>query len=305
MNEFLATAPFDLYELSLFRAVVQHGSFTKAAQAAGLTQSAITRQVQGMENSLGVSLLERTTRSVRPTPAGEFLFDESARLLGDVDQSLRRLKEEFAGARKEIRIGVSRSIGLAHLPGFFHANVRRASKVTFRVSSQSSPEILAALESNDLDVGLLSPPQRLSRTMIITHRFTDAFSLIAPAHLADEFAALPESQSVRTRWLTEQSWLLLEQRTNSGQRLRNWMSQLGLKIEPTMELDSFDMIITLVTLGMGVSFVPIRTLALYGQKKALARISLPDRFERELVVIMRRHRKRPDHLVSFVENILF
>src|SRR5258706_15525314 len=120
MNKFLSTVPFDLYELALFHLVVKHRSFTKAAEIAGLTQSAITRQMQGIENSLGIDLLERTTRSVRVTPAGEYLFRESARLLGDVDQSLRRLKEDFGDDRKEIRIAVSRSIGIAHLPGFFH-----------------------------------------------------------------------------------------------------------------------------------------------------------------------------------------
>src|ERR1700750_1931879 len=128
VNEFLKTSPFDLYELSLFHLVVKHRTFTKAAEMAGLTQSAITRQIQGMEQSLGIELLERTTRSVRVTPAGEFLYHESGKLLGDVDNSLRRLKEDFADARKEIRIGVSRSIGLAYLPGFFHANLRHGPK---------------------------------------------------------------------------------------------------------------------------------------------------------------------------------
>src|SRR3954470_14442789 len=85
MHEFLATTPFDLYELYLFRLVVAHGSFTKAAELAGLTQSAITRQIQGIEKGLGLALLERTTRSVRTTPAGDFLFHESARLIGHVD----------------------------------------------------------------------------------------------------------------------------------------------------------------------------------------------------------------------------
>ncbi|HXA45706.1 MAG TPA: LysR family transcriptional regulator, partial [Candidatus Angelobacter sp.] len=77
MNDFLATSPFDLYELSLFQLVVKNRSFTKAAQAAGLTQSAITRQIQNMERSLNIALLERTTRSVRLTRPGEFLFQES------------------------------------------------------------------------------------------------------------------------------------------------------------------------------------------------------------------------------------
>ncbi len=72
-----------------------------------------------------------------------------------------------------------------------------------------------------------------------------------------------------------------------------------------MQLDSFDLIITLVSLGMGVSVVPKRALALYGQKKTLARLSVAKCFERELVVVMRRHRKWPEHLAKFVENVLF
>ena len=83
------------------------------------------------------------------------------------------------------------------------------------------------------------------------------------------------------------------------------MRRLGLKVEPAMQLDSFDLIITLVSLGMGVSFVPMRALALHGQKKSLTRLHWPDRFERELVVVTRKHRKQPQHLTEFVENILF
>ncbi len=305
MNDFLNTSPFDLYELSLFHLVVKHRSFTKAAQAAGLTQSAITRQIQGIETSLGVDLLERTTRSVRITKAGEFLFQESTRLLGNVDESLRRLKEDFTDARKQIRVGVSRSIGLAHLPGLFHANLRQAPEVGYHVSYQASGAILAALETNDLDVGVLCPPARLPKTLSITHRFTDAFALIATSELAAQFNLLPKTKLVRTAWLVKQPWLLIDGATNSGTQLRKWMDCSHLKIEPTMQLDSFDLIISLVSLGMGISFVPIRALALYGQKKSLARLSLPNRFERELVVVMRRHRKQPPHLVGFVKNILF
>src|SRR4051794_37894695 len=188
-HEYLATTPFDLYELFLFRLVATHGSFTKAAERAGLTQSAITRQVQGLEAMLGLRLLERTTRSVRMTPAGEFLFREAARLVGDVERTLRSLREEFGGARKEVRVGVSRTIGLAYLPGFFHANLRKLPNVGCRVSSQRSSEVLVALENNELDLGVLCPPPRLPRTLSATHRFQDAFTLIAPKSLAYPFSA--------------------------------------------------------------------------------------------------------------------
>lgn len=305
MNELLATAPFDLYELSLFHLVVKHRSFTKAAELAGLTQSAITRQMQGMEESLGIDLLERTTRSVRVTPAGEFLFRESARLLGDVDQSIRRLKEDFGNAKKEIRIGVSRSITPAYLPGFFHANLRLGLPASYRVAYQPSSDLLLALEANELDLGVLCPPPRLPRTLVVTHRFADGFTLLAEAERAAVFAALPRARSTRWAWLRQQNWLLPPATTNTGRQLRHWMARSGLKLEPAMELDSFDLIINLVSLGMGVGFVPIRALALYGRKQQLARLRLNERFERELVVVRRKQRKPPTHLVEFVNNILF
>lgn len=305
MNELLTTAPFDLYELSLFHLVVKHCSFTKAAELAGLTQSAITRQMQGMEDSLGIDLLERTTRSVRVTKAGEFLFHESTKLLGDVDQSIRRLKEDYTNAKKEIRIGVSRSITPAYLPGFFHENLRLGLKASYRVAYQPSSDILSALEANELDLGVLCPPPRLPRTLTATHRFTDNFTLIASAATAEGFLKLSKSKATRTDWLKKQNWLLLEESTNTGRALSSWMKGNGLKIDPAMQLDSFDLIINLVSLGMGVSFVPIRALAIYGQKKNLTRLPLPDRFERQLVVAMRKHRKQPAHLAQFVDSILF
>ncbi|HUA64263.1 MAG TPA: LysR family transcriptional regulator [Alphaproteobacteria bacterium] len=303
MNQFLRTAPFDLYELSLFDLVVKHQSFTKAAAEAGLTQSAITRQIQGVENSLGVQLLERTTRMVSLTKAGEFLFQESSRLLGDVGESLRRLTEDFANAKKEIRVGVSHSVCLAHLPGFLHANLHRQSKIKYSVFYQSGTDILAGLEVNELDLGILCPPSRLPRTLVTTHHFKDAFTLIAPVELAERFQTI--SENARNSWLCGQTWLLFSDETNTGTRLRKWMAASRLKIEPAVQLDNFDLIITLVSIGMGVSFVPVRALALYGRKKRLVRLPMPNRFERELVVLTRKRRKQPEHLEEFVRNILF
>jgi DNA-binding transcriptional LysR family regulator len=217
MNQFLQTTPFDLYELSLFDLVVKHRSFTKAARDAGLTQSAITRQIQGMENSLGVQLLERTTRNVSLTTAGEFLFRESSRLLGDVGESLRRITEDFASAKKEIRVGVSHSVSLAHLPGFFHANLRQQSKVKYSVSYKSGADILASLEANELDLGILCPPMRLPRTLVATHRFKDAFTLIAPAELSERYQTI--SQATRNSWLSKQTWLLFSSGNGWPQRI--------------------------------------------------------------------------------------
>ena len=305
MHEYLSTAPFDLYELHLFHLVAKHRSFTRAAGLAGLTQSAITRQVQGMEQSLGVNLLERTTRTVRTTLAGDFLLAESTKLLGDVENSLRRLREEFAGARKEVRVGVSRTIGLAYMPGFFHANLSRLPEVACRVSYLGSDAIQSALEANELDLGVVCPPARLKPTLRVTHEFKDAFTLIGPTSLRPAFQTQAPDRQGRTAWLAKQNWLLIEEGTQTGRQLRHWMKEQGFEVDPIMQLDNFDLIINLVALGMGVSFVPIRALALFNQKRTVSRWAMPERFERNLVVIVRKQRHTPEHLTRFVENVLF
>ena len=305
MNEYLPTAPFDIYELHLFHLVAKHRSFTKAAEVAGLTQSAVTRQVQGIERSLGLKLFERTTRSVRMTPAGMALCRESTRLVGEIDQTLRSLREEFAGAKKEIRVGVSRSVSLAYLPGFFHANLRRQPQIGYRVSYLPSAAILSALEANELDLGVLCPPRRLPQTVRATHHFNDTFALIAPGEAALEFETAATSRPRRLAWMNRQNWLLLDEHANTGRRLRSWLSRQGCRVQPAMQLDSFDLIINLVALGMGVSFVPARAVALYGGKRRVRRLPWPDRFVRELVVVVRRNRQLPEHLARFIDNVLF
>lgn len=305
MNEYLQTTPFDIYELHLFQLVAQHRSFTRAAEVASLTQSAVTRQVQGMEASLGLALFERTTRTVKLTPAGQALWRESVRLVGDIAQTLKSLREEFTDAKKEIRVGVSRSVGLAYLPGFFHANLRRLPQVGYRVSSLLGTEVFAGLEANELDVGVVSLPRRLPATVRITHRFKDVFTLVGTPEAAAAYEAEAGPRARRAAWLNRQNWLTLDERTNTGRRLRAWMNRQGCRVPPGMQLDNFDLIINLAALGMGVGFVPVRALALYSHKRTLRRLAWPERFERELVVVVRKNRQLPAHLLRFVENILF
>ena len=306
MYEYLKTAPFDLYELHLFRLVVEHRSFTKAAEAAGLTQSAITRQIQGMEHKLGVELLERTTRTVRPTAAGTFLNGEGVRLSRDVDVTLQRLREEYAGAKKQIRVGVSRTIGLAYLPGFFHASLKQLPQAACQVSHKPSEDILLALEANNLDIGVICRTRRLPKTLRVTHQFEDAFTLIAPVGAAEDFlAATKLNDAKRAGWMESQRWLMITKASQTGQQLHAWIHKQGWQLDLAMQLDNFDLIINLVSLGMGASFVPIRALALYHQKHGLQRIALPERFVRELMIVVRKNRKMPTHLQQFIEHILF
>ena len=305
-HESFSLSPFDTYELHLFRLVAQTGSFTRAGRLASLSQSAITRQIQGVEARLGVTLFERTTRHVQPTAAGRFLLEQATHILGEMTHSIRRLREEFANAPKSVNVGVSRTVGLAYLPGFFVNYQRRFPQVQLRVSHRSSPELLAALEARELDVALLCPPERLTGDFDVAYRFGDDFVLIVPAgHALAESAAPVNPETLPALLGKDPRWLLPDGRTNTGRRLRAWMEENGLRVRSAMELDSFDLIINLVGMGMGVALVPHRALPLYLRQRKVRRVTLRPRFNRELVVLIRREQPPREHVRQFVESVLF
>ena len=115
------------------------------------------------------------------------------------------------------------------------------------------------------------------------------------------------SASVRTlrKLLAGERWLLIDAQGETGRTLRHWLAAQDWPIEPAMELDSFDVIVNLVALGLGVSLVPHRVLALYGERRRIRRINLRPRFTRELAVVVRKNRQQPEPLASFIDCVLF
>jgi DNA-binding transcriptional LysR family regulator len=305
MNEFLATGPFDLYELQLFHLVAEHQSFTKAGRAAGLTQSAITRQIRGIEDRLGIRLFERTTRSVRMTPAGAALHARSGAILSEVNSAISALKSSCGLVPKTLRVGIARTIGLAYLPGFFRRFQTRFPRVQLHVTHEASAFIVAAVESGELDAGIVAAPPQLSRGVQVTHRFTDEFVVIVPPGLKLARSTRPVMPSDLSKLLRQQRWLFISEATNTGKRLRAWLERNGLKLEAAMQADNFDFIANLVSLGMGVSIVPHRVLALHPNRRPVQRITTNPKFSRDIIIVVRRQQELTPALAGFVEDILF
>jgi DNA-binding transcriptional LysR family regulator len=74
---------------------------------------------------------------------------------------------------------------------------------------------------------------------------------------------------------------------------------------PVMELDSFDLIVNLVSQGMGVSIVPRRVLPLYARRRVVKAVGFRPALRREVWVVVRKDRRRPKHISDFVESVLF
>lgn len=302
-----AVPPVDLYGLRLLQLVAERRSITAAAAPAGLSQSALTRQVQLMEERLGVRLFHRTTRRLSLTDAGRAFLTDAAPAMDAMQKALARLRNEHIEVPKLVRIGLSRSIALAHLPGLLHAHLRRSGGVRTTVAHADMREVLERVGAGSLDIGVCCPPRRLVHEVRVTHRMEDPFVLIAPASLA-----LPpvkgRAAAVQARlgeFLRKQTWLTFSPGTETGRRLDAWLTEQGLGGGQSMELDNFDMITHLVAIGMGVAMVPRRALAAFPRRKSIQRVPLTQPFVRELAVIVRAGSPPPAHVSEFVRNVLF
>jgi len=134
----------DLGELSAFALVAEERSFTRAAARLGVSQSALSHSVRGLEKRLGLQLLARTTRSVSPTTSGAALLQELAPALERIEHAVaeaRKQKERPAG---RIRLVISRTATQMVLLPKLADFARRYPEIVLEVTSSNDPVDLVA-----------------------------------------------------------------------------------------------------------------------------------------------------------------
>ena len=107
MNSIHGSCIKDVHRLEVFSAVAENLSFTRAAEALLLTQSAVSHQVGALERGLGVKLFERTGRSVALTPAGRALQDQARRVFESLREAERSVRAAAKPGAGRLRIGAS------------------------------------------------------------------------------------------------------------------------------------------------------------------------------------------------------
>jgi DNA-binding transcriptional LysR family regulator len=109
-------------EIQTLTAIIDHGSLTAAAERLGVTRSAVSQTLKGLEERLGVRLIQRTTRRLAPTEEGRDFYERGKRLLGDLDDAEEAITRQARSARGLLRVGAPMSFGVRHLtralPGF-------------------------------------------------------------------------------------------------------------------------------------------------------------------------------------------
>jgi DNA-binding transcriptional LysR family regulator len=280
----------NLRHLEVFCRIVELGSFSMAAEDFGLSQPAVTFQIQALEKELGVTLLDRSARQVIPTDSGRVFYRHARQIIRQLEQARREIDELDALLRGRLLIGASTGPGEHVLPqmlGRFKAD-HPPVEIVLRILP--TDEIIEQVLAYELEIGVVGA--REDNAKLQFERFVqDRLIVIAsPNH------PWTQVQTVTMEDLMREPFIL--QQAGAGVRimLEAGLRKLGLSLSDLnvqMELGLQESIKTAVAEGFGVGIISrfaVRQELAFG---TLAEITVQDlpAFRDEFYLVRNRGRK--------------
>jgi len=153
----------ELRQLRYLLAIAETGNFTRAAETVFVSQSALSQQIQSMEQEIGTVLLDRSRTGVRLTAAGEILCHHARQMLRELDEAKVAIEELEGLRRGELRIGVVQTVNAYLMPVIATAFNQRYPDIRLSIEELAADDIEAGLEQGDLQVGVgFLPPTSTS-----------------------------------------------------------------------------------------------------------------------------------------------
>lgn len=237
-------------QLECIVAVADHGSFRRAATSLGISQPALSAQVQGVEELLGVQIFERDRRSVLVTPAGEDVIGRAREALNALDGVLdaaRRRAEPLVGS---LRLGVIPTVAPYWLPALLPTVRAKFGRLELILREDQTNRLLSQLHAGQLDVALLAIPVPGDFTTASIVRETFVVAAPKGSDLAKKRGRITD------RDLDDQTVLLLE----DGHCLRDQalaVCDRGGAVESMqVRATSLPTLVQMVAGGLGITLLP-------------------------------------------------
>jgi len=148
---------FEISQLRCFVAVAEELHFSRAAERLNMTQPPLSRQIRLLEHSVGVALLERTSRSVTLTAAGKAFLPEATRILRLAQEAAVKARRTARGEQGVLTIGFSAASGYSLLPAVVQELRHFCPDVALNLKELVSTAQVEALNAGEIDIGLMRP----------------------------------------------------------------------------------------------------------------------------------------------------
>jgi DNA-binding transcriptional LysR family regulator len=167
-------------QLKCFIVVAQELHFGRAAQALHLSQPALSKQIQALENSLEIQLFERTKHTCRLTPAGQKFLEIARRVLHQVEEGIQVTKQVADGQIGRVRIGWTEATLFSLAPNIIRTYRNRYPQVNLIYTSGGTETNVEALRTHQIDVGFVYLPIR-EPTLSMYPLYEETYIVAIPA----------------------------------------------------------------------------------------------------------------------------
>lgn len=274
---------YSLRQLRVFVRVAQARSFSRAGDMIGLSQSAVSHSVKELEQQIGVRLLDRTTREVVLTEAGQQLAARLERLLDELGSTLReagRVGQQLTGT---VRVAASQTISAHLIPQCIASSNRRYPEIDFVLHDRPQQWVLESIRHGEVDFGIVidpGPASDLQSEEILEEPF---FLLCRKDH--------PWAQLPAVAWSSLDGAQLVVQDYASGSRplIDSALLHFAVRATIVQEIGHPATLFPMVEAGIGISVLPALALPL-PQGSSLVVKRLEPAMQRKIMLVRRKNR---------------
>ncbi len=261
---------FDLTDLKLFLHVTDANNITRGAQRSHMAVSSASERIARMEASLGVPLLERQPRGVKPTAVGFALRDHARKILSDVDMMLDDLSEHARGLRGHVRILSNTAAATEFLPKIIASYLLSHPQIDIELEELPSHEIVQRVAIGMGDAGIVADTFDLGGLQSFAFA-DDQLVLVVPKR-----DVLARRKRIKFQDVVEREFVGLPSGNALQSHIAHHAAQIGQTLRIRIRLANFDSICGIVESGVGTAIVPLAAAKRCKHRMDIAVIELTD-----------------------------
>jgi DNA-binding transcriptional LysR family regulator len=289
---------FDLTDLRLFLNIAEAGSITGGAARSHIALASASARIRGMEEALGVPLLQRERRGVQATPAGRALLHHARAVLQQMERMRGELGEYARGLKGHVRLLCNTAALSEYLPEALGAFMAAHPNIDLDLEERTSHDIVRAIAEGVGEIGIVSDSIDLAGLETFPFRLDRLVLVTARKH------PLAGRRSIGFAETLEQHFIGLAGNSALQGYLATQAAHAGKRLKYRVRLNSFDAICRMVENDVGIGVIP-ETAALRCQKSmAIRRVRLSDAWAfRRLTICVRSFDELPAHARQLIEQI--
>lgn len=291
----------DLATLQLFAAVCELGSIGKAAERESIAPSALSKRLSDLEALLGSQLLERHSRGVHLTPAGQNLLHHARSMLFSLERMQAELSEYAHGVRGQVRVHASISATVQFLPEDLGTFVQAHQGIKIDLEEHLSSEVIRAVQEGAADFGVCNTADGVGELQTRPYR-QDQLVLVAPSQ-----HPLAGQQALAFADALAYDHVGLHSNSSIYVAMRQAAAALGQTIKLRIQVTGLDAMCRMIHNGLGLGVMPLQAFTLMHHTDSLRAISLTDSWAtrridlvaRDFNTLPRSARLLVEHLTDF------